>query len=144
MYLLGDKVRDRQQRAARYRRLATLLGNDEPTDRLCALALEMEQQRENFGPAEAVERTLDTTILLAEIDTFLARARGAVFFASRLLRPLRFSADDLREAARLCREEAEISEAVAMRRALASRAVDLEMLGDKIARENTEGRNEVR
>ena len=31
-----------------------------------------------------------------------------------------------------------------MRRALASRAVDLEMLGDKIARENTEGRNEVR
>jgi hypothetical protein len=140
VYLLGDKVRDCQQRAARYRRMATLLGDD----RLCALALAMEQRRENFGQAEAGERMLDTAILLAEIDTFLARARGAMFFAGHLLRPLRFSADDLGEAARLCREEAEASEAVAMRRTLAARAHDLAMLAEKIGRTNMEGRNEAR
>jgi hypothetical protein len=142
MYLLDDKVRDRQQR---YLRLATLLGEEDTTGRLCALALEMEKHREKFGQASAAPEDwrLVTAILLAEIDVFLARARGAMFFASRQLRPLRFSAYDLWEAAQLCREEAEASVHVAVRRALASRARELVMLGEKIAREETGGRYEA-
>jgi hypothetical protein len=143
MYLLDDKVRDRQQR---YLRLATLLGEEDTTGRLGALALEMEKHREKFGQASAgaEEGRLVMAILLAEIDVFLARARGAMFFASRQLRPLRFSAYDLWEAAQLCREEAEASVQVALRRALASRALELVMLGEKIAREETGGRYEAR
>jgi hypothetical protein len=89
------------------------------------------------------ERKLVTATLLTEIDVFLARARGAMFFASRQLRPLTFSAYDLWEAAQLCREEAEASMYIAMRRALASRALELVMLGEKIAREETGGRYEA-
>ena len=87
-------------------------------------------------PPRALRR--DQAILLAQIDTFLARARGAMFFARHQLRPLRFSADDLREAARLCWEEAEASEDLAMRRAFAARALDLAMLGEEIDKEMTE------
>ncbi len=69
---------------------------------------------------------------------FLVRAQGAMFFANHLLRPLRFSADNVLEACRLCREEAMASRDLAMRRALASRALSLAVLGEKIAREKSE------
>ena len=127
---LRDKARDWQQHLARYRRLSTLFAEDETAGRLCTLALEMEHRIGTGADAEADDRVLDTAILLAEINTFIARARGGMFFASQLLRPLRFSADDLREAAQLCREEAEASEAIPMRRALSSRALELAILGE--------------
>ncbi len=132
---LRDKDPDWRQHLARYRRLSILFAEDETPGRLCAPAMEMEHLIEKFGQAgveaEAEERMLDAAILLAEIDTFLARTRGAMFFASHLLRPPRFSADDLREAARLCRAQAQASEAVATRRALASPALDLAILGEE-------------
>jgi len=132
---LDDKLRDWQQRATRYRQLSALLGEDETAGRLHTLALEMEQRLHTFGRAAATaeERMLDNAILLAQVDTFLARARGAMFFASHLLRPLGLSADDLREESRLCREEAEDSENAATRRAFASRALALAVIGEKIA-----------
>jgi hypothetical protein len=125
---LRDKIRDWQQHLARYRRLSILFAEDEIAGRLCTRAVEM-KHRPGTG-AGADDRMLDTAILLAEINTFIAGARGAMFFASRLLRPLRLSGDDLREAAQLCREEAEASDAVAMRRALSSRALELQILGE--------------
>ena len=131
---LRDKAPDWQQHLARYQRLSIPFAEDETPGRLCAAAMEMEHRIEKFeqagveAEAEAEERMLDAANLLAEIDTFLARTRGAMFFASHLMRPPRFSADDLREAARLCRAEAQASEAVATRRALASRALDLAMI----------------
>src|SRR5258708_37230648 len=99
---LDDKFHDWQRRAARYRQLSTLLGEDETAGRLRILALEMEQRLRTFrrAAAAAQARMLDNAILLAEIDTFLARARGA----SQRLRPLGLSADDLWEESRLFRE----------------------------------------
>src|SRR5216684_7372292 len=87
MSRLDEKLRDWHQRAARYRQLSALLGEDETGGRLHTLALEMEHRLHAFGRAAATaeERMLDNAILLAQIDTFLARARGAMFFASRAL-----------------------------------------------------------
>src|SRR6266853_159699 len=112
-----------------------LLGEDETAGRLHTLALEMEQRLNTFRENRTVaqERLLDNAILLAQIDTFLARARGAMFFASQLRRPLGFNTDDLREESRLCREEARDSEDAATRRAFASRALALAGIGEKIA-----------
>ncbi len=109
---LDNKLRDWHQRATRYRQLSALLGEDETARRLHTLALEMEHRLHAFGRAAATaeERMLDNAILLAQIDTFLARARGAMFFASQLRRPLGLNTDDLREESRLCREEAQDSE----------------------------------
>ncbi len=132
---LDNKLRDWHQRATRYRQLSALLGEDETARRLHTLALEMEHRLHAFGRAAATaeERMLDNAILLARIDTFLARARGAMFFASQLLRPLGLNTDDLREESRLCREEARDSEDAATRRAFASRALALAVIGEKIA-----------
>jgi hypothetical protein len=135
---LDDKFRDRQQRATRYRQLSALLGEDETAGRLRILALEMEQRLRTFGRAAAAAqvRMLDNAILLAQIDAFLARAPRAMFFASPRLRPLGLSADDLWEECRLCREEARESEDAATRQALASRALALAAIGEKISRES--------
>ncbi|HEX9462762.1 MAG TPA: hypothetical protein VGB82_09180 [Alphaproteobacteria bacterium] len=132
---LDDKFHDWQRRAARYRQLSTLLGEDETAGRLRILALEMEQRLRTFrrAAAAAQARMLDNAILLAEIDTFLARARGA----SQRLRPLGLSADDLWEESRLCREEAQESEDAATRQAFASRALALAAIGEKIGREHS-------
>jgi hypothetical protein len=136
---LDEKSYDWQQRAARCRRLSNLLGADETAGRLHSLALAMEQRLNTFRQTRAVtqERMLDNAILLAQIDTFLARARGAMFFASQLLRPLRLKPDDLREESRLCREEAEEAEDAAARRAFAARALALAVLGEEIDMERT-------
>ena len=136
---LDEKLRDWQQRTARYRQLSMLLGEDETAGRLHTLALEMEQRLNTFRETRTVaqERLLDNAILLAQIDTFLARARGAMFFASQLLRPLRLKPEDLREESRLCREEARESEDIATRRALATRALALAVIGEKIDLEHT-------
>ncbi len=137
---LDDRVQDWRQRAARYRRISDLLGEDGADARVRVLAREIEQQLENFRHlrAAAEEHKARNAVLLAEIDTFLARAQGAMFFANHLLRPLRFSADDLREESRICREEAQACEDMTVRRALASRALALAMLGEKVARDNVD------
>ncbi len=133
-----DQSRDWQQRAARYRKMSTLLGEDETAVRLRALALEMEEQRKRSGQlrASAEELRACNAVLLAKIDAFLARARAAVSAAKLASRTPPFSAEDVREESRLCREEGMATEDMEIRRPLAWRALALAMLAEQIARED--------
>lgn len=57
-----------------------------------------------------------------------------MFFSEHMLRPFDFQAGDLREASRLCREEAKSAEEIETRQALASRALGLAALGEQVER----------
>jgi len=128
---LDEKQDDWQQRIARFRRFAALLGEDEAMAPLRSLAREMERrlmERYALGARyEELKRIGD--VLIAEIDVVFAWAR------SSLVRAPGFTAEDLREESRLCREEADAALDAATRRAFAKRALDLAMLGEEITRE---------
>jgi hypothetical protein len=128
---LDEKQDDWQQRVARFRRFAALLGEDEATAPLRALAREMERrllERYALGARyEELKRIGD--VLIAEIDVVFAWAR------SSLVRAPGFTAADLREESRLCREEASAALDETTRRAFAKRALDLAMLGEEITRD---------
>ncbi len=125
-------LRDWQQRAERFRQWAALLGKYDNQSRLHALALEMEQNVAKLREMTAAREELmrQRSVLLDEIDTLLARANVGMFYSRHLLRPYRFSAADLREGSRLCREEAMSTEDPAMRRSFTSRAFRLNQLGE--------------
>lgn len=127
---LDEQQDEWAERVQRYRKLSELLGEDATTAPLRALALEMERnlrlRTELRARHEQLKHLHD--VLIAEIDVALTCAR------SRLLRAPRFSAASLREESRLCREEANAALATAVRRAFASRALDLAMLAEHRAR----------
>src|SRR5580658_5398890 len=105
--ILRETLNGLRDRAARYRRVSSLLGGRPKDSRLTALAREIEEW------ADQIERTMEkvhtqvaaTHVLVAEIDACIGRAGQEVAF-SKMRRNGRYSADDLREEARLCAEEA--------------------------------------
>jgi hypothetical protein len=125
-----SKLADWEESVARYRKFSALLGEDEKTAPLRRLASEMERhllERRDLRAGHA-ELTRLRHVLLAEIDMVLAWTR------SHLLRPPGLSAENLRQASRLCREEARAAEDMATRRAFAARALDFAMLGEQLTR----------
>lgn len=137
---LDAKRRDWEDRIARCRRLADLLRGDTMGARLAALAQEIEEQLRKHGDllAVAAERRRHRRAMLAEIDGVLARARTELSL-SRLKLDRAYSADDLREEARLCRDEAMASDDVETRRAFAGHAFELAMMGEAVQRKRREG-----
>jgi hypothetical protein len=122
-----------QQRAARYQRLSALFHEDRATAPLSSLAAEM--QREIIRPRDLTEVADNVmrynAVLVAQLDHALACVRG-----NRLpARP--FSGDDLREATRLCIEEAKSAVDLATRRSLSARAFDLAQVAEMICRTET-------
>jgi len=73
-----EPFEDWRQRCERYRRLATLFGQDETTAPLHTLVLEMKQNLNTWREATATRQQLQRwrSVLLAEIDTILVRSRG--------------------------------------------------------------------
>jgi hypothetical protein len=122
---------DRAERLQRFRKLSALLGEDKRAAPLGALALEMARRLIERSALRAGHEELMRLrqVMLAELDVVIAWTR------SHVLRPPGFSAEDLREESRLCREEAGAALDSAMRRSFASRAFDLAMLAERRARQ---------
>jgi hypothetical protein len=123
--LLRETLNGLRGRAARYRRLSSLLGCGAEDDRLQTLAGEIEEW------VEQIEKTMGKVhsevaashVLLAEIDACIARGQRPAFPKPR--RGRRYSAEDLREAARLCAEEARRASDPSDRRELSAKIADL-------------------
>jgi uncharacterized coiled-coil DUF342 family protein len=137
--LLRETLNGLRDRAARYRRLSSLLCRDGSGDRLQALASEIE------GWVEQIEKTMEkvhsqvaaTHVLVAEIDACIARA-GQKLSPSKPRRGCRYSADDLREAARLCAEEARTASDPSEKRELSAKIADLAEFAETIDRMSAE------
>ena len=123
-------------RATRYRELADLAGEDRMAVRLRGLAEELQRQQERYAELHVASQQTRrrTALLLSELDEFLKGVRTELASARRMLRPCSYSAEDLREESRLCREEARAALDLEGRRALAARALDFAMLGEQAAR----------
>ena len=134
----SDEVTRRwQERIVRYRQLSTLFGKHGAANPLAAIVSELEKLRhdQQLLFARSTEQMSHTQVLVAEIDTVLARARGAGEVAGRLLSPSStFSADDAREESLLCCEEALATENLVGRRVLAARAAALALVAEQIDR----------
>lgn len=130
----GDKARVWWERAARIRRLADLSRDEGTAQTLRALAAELTQKlHAHLEIAAAIaDEKRRSEVLAAELDAMLMRARGGMFLARHSLAPT-YSAEDLREEARLCREEARAAGDLAVRRKLAARSTELAMLAEEIA-----------
>lgn len=126
-------ARDVQERATRFRRFSVLFGEDQFTSPLRALAVRLEQQLEQAAFDSGAHASY-IRVLVVEIDTFLARAKAALDFAKYRLRPASCTADDVREASRLCRDEALMANAEE-KRSLALRALELAQLAEKMERD---------
>lgn len=113
-----------------------MLREDRAAEPLRALLGDMEQnggkRRELAAQRKALLRY--HIRLVAEIEKVLARARAEMFSAKHLLRPMSFSAVDLREESRLCRDEAAATADTEMRRKIAALALDFAMLGEAATR----------
>lgn len=124
---------------SRCERWSALLREDGQAAPLHALALDLkqnwEQRRELMAQAEALKCYRAT--LLAQIDRILTQIQAEMALAKQRQHPLSFSAEDMREESRLCREEAAATADMEMRRAIASRAVALAMLGEAAERLRT-------
>jgi hypothetical protein len=116
--------------------MAELLGRGDGAPRLRALAAELERQIENRAALRDAAETSrrHRAAMLAEMKDVCDQIRAELSRARRLLQPMRFSGDDLREESRLCREEAAVSGRTEMGRALASRAAELAMFGEHVDR----------
>jgi hypothetical protein len=133
---LEDASRDWRDRMLRVRRLADLLRADPAAGRLVALAQEIEQGLLRLSETAAIaqETRRHSAVIRAEMAGIVARSRSELFFAKHFLRNHRYSADDLREESRLCREEASASEEGEARQELAASAFQLAMMGEAISR----------
>ena len=131
--ILRETLNSLRDRAARYRRVSSLLGGRTKDSRLTALAGEIEEW------ADQIERTMEkvqtkvaaTHVLVAEIDACIGRTGQEAAF-SKMRRNGRYSADDLREEARLCAEEARAASDLAEKRTLAAKAADLADVAEKV------------
>jgi hypothetical protein len=132
--------RDWQSRIERCRGLAHLMRGDTAGARLVALAQEIEQQLQKQSDLVAVakERQRQCRAILAEIDGVLDRTRLELSL-SRLRPNQCYSADELREEAQLCRDEALNGHGVETRRAFAGRASQLAMMGEALLRKEGKG-----
>jgi hypothetical protein len=133
MALTHGQIRDVQERATRFRRFSALFGEDQFTSPLRALAIRLEQQLEPAA-LDGGARASYIRVLVVEVDTFLARAKTALDFAKYRLRPACFTADEVREASQLCRDEARMA-TEEEKRSLALRALELAQLAEKMERD---------
>lgn len=136
---LDESRRDWQERIARCRELADLMRGDTAGARLAALAREIEQQLQTWSELRAVadEQRRHRRAMLAEIDVMVIRTRLELSL-SRLRAKEANGSEQLREEARLCREEALAGDDMAMRRSFAGRAFELSMMGEALLRKADE------
>ena len=132
---LDENRRNWQERIARCRELADLMRGDTAGARLAALAREIEQQLQTWSELRAVadEQRRHRRAMLAEIDVMVVRTRLELSL-SRLRAKEANGAEQFREEARLCREEALAGDDRAMRRSFAGRAFELSMMGEALLR----------
>jgi hypothetical protein len=131
------KVQTWRQRAARYRTMSALLGEDESAGRMRALAVELENRLTDLErlATDGEDLAAMTRVLLGEIDAFLGQAQTVAANARSLARPGKSRAADVREEARLCIEEGKAAAQRAVRRAAASRAFALAQLAEEMERD---------
>jgi len=120
----------------RCERWSALLREDGAAEPLHALLGDMEQNSGKLRELAAQRKALLRyhIQLVAEIEKVIGRARAEMFSAKHLLRPMSFSAEDLREESRLCRDEAAATADIEMRRKIAALALDFAMLGEAATR----------
>jgi hypothetical protein len=123
---------EQQGRAARFRRFAALLGESRPSSTLQAIADRLMHPSAGTAPLVSYQRAL-----VAEFDTYLARARTALELMKYRLRDAPFAVDDIRELSSLCRAEALLAGAME-KRALALRALELAQLAERLERDFSE------
>jgi len=135
MALVEDSLSGLKRSIERCERLADLLRRDGAGARFAAIASELEQQMENYKELAVTlaNGANHHKALAEELDRIIARSRSSLFFARHLLRDHPFSSDDLREESQLCREEA-LDATHDEQRGFATRALDLAMLAEAVAR----------
>jgi hypothetical protein len=134
--LFRETLNGLRHRAARYRRFSSLLGGGNHDGRLTALADEIESW------VEQMERSVDriqtqavaTHLLVAEIEAHLAPAGERAAALAKFPLASRHSAEDLREEARLCAEEARAASSPSARRELAAKIAELADAAETIDR----------
>src|SRR5689334_1069136 len=106
---LDQRMREWESRIVRCRQLADRLRGDDGAKRLVALAAELEHRMraiakerltiaQEMGFRAAMLAEINLVVARTRTDLLLSRANGATF---------RFTADDLRDEAQMCGEEAE-------------------------------------
>ncbi len=131
------RLREWEGRINRCRELADRLRGDDGANRLAALAAELEQ-RMRAVRAETLmisQQMRFRAAILAEINLVVARTRTELLLSRAERATFRFTADDLREEARVCREEAEACEDITSRQTFAARAFDLAQVGEAVERQ---------
>ena len=122
-----------RQSAARYRSLSTLFRESGSNRSLLDASRSIEAQLSDGANLTAIADEVDTQakVLLAKLDRFLARARSAL---RTPVLEVWYSADDVREEARLCKEEAHAVQDVPIRRSILAGASALIELADVMHR----------
>lgn len=131
------RLREWESRITRCRELADRLRGDEGANRLLAIATELDHRmraiaRETLTISQEMRFR---AAMLAEINLIVARTRTELLLSRAHRSTFRFTADDLREEARVCREEAEACEDITSRQTFAARAFDLAQMGEAIERQ---------
>jgi hypothetical protein len=126
--MLRNTVNGFRQRAARYRRLASLLDRNGASGRLNAFAEEIDKCVGQMERAIAQVRMHPgrTQLLIAEIDAHVAGFREAKAALATAPSGVRYNGPDLREVARLCAEEARAASEPSQGRALLAKVAELE------------------
>src|SRR5262249_24392094 len=136
----NQRMREWEARISRCRELANRLRGDDGGDRLGMLAAETEQRMREIaeGRLTAAHEMLVRAAMLAEINQVITRTPHDLLLSREHRDGFRFGADDLREAARVSREEAEASDDIRSRQTFAARALELAQLGEAIHRRRRE------
>ena len=134
-----DRHLDWKRRAERYRQWSRLLDQHDEGLPLRRLALELEQSAETRRALTAShdEMMRQRAVLWEEIDRLVARVRGAWLYSAYYLEPYPFSADDLREEARLCQEEATATDDAETCRCFADCGTELAQFAELAGRHET-------
>jgi hypothetical protein len=120
----------------RYRKLGELLSTDPAGARLAAIAAEIEQELvKHREQALALDLWQShSREIIAEMNSVVARSRATLASARMSLGDHPFSAEDLREESRLCREEAIASERPEDQKDYATCALRLAFSAEAISR----------
>jgi hypothetical protein len=133
---LEQRLQQWEARLSRCRELADRLRGDDGGDRLAVVAVEIQQQMREIaeGTLTVAHEMRRSAAMLAEMNQVITRTRHALLLSREHRIAFRFGADDLREEARVCREEAEASDDISSRQTFAARAFELAQLGEAIHR----------
>ena len=140
MTMIMDEFAERvdrwQLQATRFRALARLLGDERGAGPLAELARGIDEQIRNLEALRVgvIVQSLRTEVLLAELDAVRARARDILSEEGAGHSRVSFSMEDVREASRLCIEEAAAIQEIAQKRQVTEQAFALAQLAEEISR----------